>query len=125
MADKDNTWCTLYPVYLDKAHSLNNGRRIASQFALDSPTTAELSRALQTMNIPNAIEADKRHPSTPRTTGRVRFLIKDETGELINSDIDCKQTLLMMIAEKITQERKEKALTAPKPTAAKGKKGGK
>jgi signal recognition particle subunit SEC65 len=102
----------LYPIYIDKAYSQSSGRRIAKEFALDTPTAVEMVRAIQTLNLPCALEANKRHSATPRNIGRVRFQLKDAADTFINDEIDCKQTLLLLIAEKIAQERKEKAVTA-------------
>ena len=85
---------------------------------------------LASLQLPCDLDEDKRHPSTPRIKGRARFLLRNEDGELYNEEIDTKQTLLLILAEKIPQlksrqlakEEAEKQKATVATAAAKGNK---
>lgn len=113
------TWQIIYPVYIDQNQSQRKGRRISKEFAIPNPTASELHKAIQSLSIPCHLDADKRHPSTPRSMGRVRIQLKDDAGDLLDDQVDSKQTLLLLIAAKIATERQENALKNPVPAANK------
>lgn len=93
-------WKLLYPIYVDRSASRLDGREIAKEFCIDSPTALELELALRTMGFPCKYE-DKRHPATPFMPGRVRVLYKKVDGSEVYPGVTSKLDLLKKITEVI------------------------
>jgi len=61
-------WNSIYPVYLNSARSVKNGRRIPTQMAVQNPTVAEIIDAMTTLGFAldkDMIKEDKVRNYTP------------------------------------------------------------
>ncbi|KAK3226115.1 hypothetical protein Dsin_005977 [Dipteronia sinensis] len=73
-------WIVLYPVYINSKKMIVEGRRISTSKACEKPTCAEIGDCCSHLKIPFAIEIDKAYPRDFMQRGRVRALLKRETG---------------------------------------------
>lgn len=77
----------LYPVYFDKSRSRAEGRKVGSELAVENPLARDILDAVQMVGLQAGLEADKLHPKDWANPGRVRVLLKNEDGRLINPKI--------------------------------------
>lgn len=77
----------LYPVYFDKTRSRAEGRKVGSELAVENPLARDIVDAVQMLGLKAALEPEKLHPKDWANPGRVRVLLKDEDGRLVNSNI--------------------------------------
>lgn len=77
----------LYPVYFDKTRSRAEGRKVGSELAVENPLARDIADAVQMLGLKAALEPEKLHPKDWANPGRVRVLLKDEDGRLVNSNI--------------------------------------
>lgn len=77
----------LYPVYFDKTRSRAEGRKVGSELAVENPLARDIVDAVQMLGLKAGLEPEKLHPKDWANPGRVRVLLKDEDGKLINSKI--------------------------------------
>jgi signal recognition particle subunit SRP19 len=77
----------LYPVYFDKTRSRAEGRKVGTELAVENPLARDIVDAVQMLGLKVALEPEKLHPKDWANPGRVRVLLKDEDGRLMNSNI--------------------------------------
>ncbi len=94
-------WKSIYPLYVDKAFSKNNGRKTDVNSSCENPTVEEISQVLAFLKIPHAIEPHKRHPSDFPRFGRVKYSLHDDQSQLVNTEITSKTVLYKKIGSMI------------------------
>ncbi|KAJ5114298.1 signal recognition particle 19 kDa protein [Penicillium alfredii] len=77
----------LYPVYFDKTRSRAEGRKVGSELAVENPLAREIADAVQLLGFKVGLEPEKLHPKDWANPGRVRVLLKNEDGKLVNPKI--------------------------------------
>ena len=53
---------TVWPQYLDKDLSLNEGRKVSKEIAVGEPTLSDIERAAKRLGLQYDIEKDKSYP---------------------------------------------------------------
>jgi signal recognition particle subunit SRP19 len=84
---KTKDWKVLYPLYFDKSVSRADGRKVASNIAVDTPDVDDLVKMLTFLKIPMVVEMNKRHPSDHFCVGRIRYNLKNEDGTWANEEV--------------------------------------
>jgi signal recognition particle subunit SEC65 len=74
-----NSWTCIYPIYLDKSKSLENGRRIPFDFSIEKPSVIYIEKVCEYLGYEYQVELSKKHPKDPFSIGRMRILLKDKT----------------------------------------------
>lgn len=77
----------LYPVYFDKTRSRAEGRKVGAELAVENPLARDIVDAVQMLGLKAGLEPEKLHPKDWANPGRVRVLLKDEDGRLVNPKI--------------------------------------
>jgi signal recognition particle subunit SRP19 len=77
----------LYPVYFDKTRSRTEGRKVGAELAVENPLARDIVDAVQMLGLKAGLEPEKLHPKDWANPGRVRVMLKDENGQLVNSKI--------------------------------------
>lgn len=77
----------LYPVYFDKTRSRAEGRKVGTELAVENPLAREIVDAVQLLGLQVGLEPEKLHPKDWANPGRVRVLLKNESGKLVNPRI--------------------------------------
>lgn len=77
----------LYPVYFDKTRSRAEGRKVGTELAVENPLARDIVDAVQLLGLQLALEPEKLHPKDWANPGRVRVLLKNESGKLVNPRI--------------------------------------
>jgi signal recognition particle subunit SRP19 len=77
----------LYPIYFDKTRSRADGRKVGAELAVENPLARDIVDAVQMLGLKAGLEPEKLHPKDWANPGRVRVLLKDENGKLMNSKI--------------------------------------
>jgi signal recognition particle subunit SRP19 len=91
MVSKDENKYILYPVYFDVTISRLNGRKVSQKYAVEKPTSENITKAAKSLGLNPLLEKNKVHPSTPwKKEGRV---IVDKKGP--------KSKLLLQIANRL------------------------
>lgn len=80
-------WQCLYPVYFDKTRSRAEGRQVSSKLAVENPLARDILDACQQLGLRVGFEPEKLHPKDWANPGRVRVLLKDDNGRLLNPQI--------------------------------------
>ena len=92
----------VYPVYMNKKKTRAEGRRIASEKAVDNPMCAEIRDVLTAAGM-NVYVENKMHPRErdSQFRGRVRVQLKQEDGSLCQDRFSCRDELMFYVAEMI------------------------
>lgn len=77
----------LYPIYFDKSRSRAEGRKVGAEMAVENPLARDIVDAVQMLGLKTGLEPEKLHPKDWANPGRVRVLLKDENGRLVNPKI--------------------------------------
>jgi signal recognition particle subunit SRP19 len=77
----------LYPVYFDKSRSRAEGRKVGTELAIENPLARDIVDAVQMLGLNVGFEPEKLHPKDWANPGRVRVMLKDENGNLVNPKI--------------------------------------
>lgn len=93
----DKNRVLIYPCYLDYNKSESQGRKIPKRFAVPSPKIEEIFRATQRLDLDPIIE-EKPHPSW----------WWEEPSRISVKKVASKRRMLVMIAQKIMEERRSK-----------------
>ncbi|KAJ1960157.1 signal recognition particle subunit [Dipsacomyces acuminosporus] len=94
-------WVCLYPLYFDKQRSIEQGRKVPKELAVESPHGRQLSRAVKEVGFNVCYEPHKSHPRDFFTPGRVRVQLFDDQGKPTRSDIQTRKKLMRYVAEKM------------------------
>ncbi|RAL16994.1 uncharacterized protein BO97DRAFT_382174 [Aspergillus homomorphus CBS 101889] len=89
----------LYPVYFDKSRSRAEGRKVGAELAVENPLARDIVDAVQMMGLTVGFEPEKLHPKDWANPGRVRVMLKDESGQLVNPQIKNKHHLYILVAQ--------------------------
>ncbi|KAF2715609.1 SRP19-domain-containing protein [Pleomassaria siparia CBS 279.74] len=96
--EKSKHFQCLYPIYFDKLRTRAEGRRVASELAVENPLAREMADASASLGLQTVFEPDKLHPKDWSNPGRVRVLLKQD-GKLTNRNIKNKHHLYILIAQ--------------------------
>lgn len=77
----------LYPVYFDKTRSRAEGRKVGTELAVENPLARDIVDAAQLLGLHVGLEPEKLHPKDWANPGRVRVLLKNPEGKLMNPKI--------------------------------------
>ena len=97
-------WKVVYPVYLNKARTCAEGRRVTVDIAIENPNPLQIAAACVQLGYKNvAIEPRKCYPREFGCPGRVRVMIHDEDRKPLLSGIKNTRELLVAIAKTIPE----------------------
>ncbi|VDL68532.1 unnamed protein product [Nippostrongylus brasiliensis] len=86
----EKRWVVIYPTYIDSKKSLQQGRRIPKELAVENPTSTEIHDVLSATGLNPVLERGKLHPREqdrePEKLGRVRVMLKNDDGSIKNKD---------------------------------------
>ena len=54
---------TVWPQYLDKNLSLNEGRKVSKEIAVEEPKLQDIENALKRLNLPYSTQKERAYPS--------------------------------------------------------------
>ena len=54
---------TVWPQYLDKNLSLNEGRKVSKEIAVEDPKLPDIEKALKRLNLPYSTQKERAYPS--------------------------------------------------------------
>ena len=54
---------TVWPQYLDKNLSLNEGRKVSKEIAVEDPKLLDIEKALKRLNLPYSTQKERAYPS--------------------------------------------------------------
>ncbi|KAF9887383.1 signal recognition particle subunit [Aspergillus nanangensis] len=89
----------LYPVYFDKSRSRAEGRKVGAELAVENPLARDIVDAAQMLGLTVGFEPEKLHPKDWANPGRVRVMLKDESGRSTNPNIKNKHHLYILVAK--------------------------
>lgn len=115
-------WKTLYPIYLNKNFSHEQGRKALLANSVPDPTLEEISQILNHLKIRHAIEVDKRHPADFFNYGRVRYQLEDDQNNPINPDIRTRKHLINTLGSLIGKLKTRNVTAQPAKQGKHGKK---
>lgn len=115
-------WKSLYPMYINKNFSQEQGRKTSLINSVADPTLEEISQILNHLKIKHAIEIDKRHPTDFFNYGRVRYMLEDEQGNLVNPDIRTRKQLANTLGSLIGKLKSRNVSAQPTNQKKHGKK---
>ncbi len=87
----------IWPAYLDKTKSRQDGRKISSKLAVSSPTLSEIEQAAKRLNLNPIVEKDKAYPKE----------WWEVSGRVLVDKVKPKSLLLKDIAKEIRRMRAE------------------
>lgn len=87
----------IWPAYLDKTKSRQDGRKISSKLAVTSPTLNEIEQAAKRLNLNPIVEKDKAYPKE----------WWEVSGRVLVDKVKPKSLLLKDIAKEIRRMRAE------------------
>ncbi|KAJ1984186.1 signal recognition particle subunit [Dimargaris cristalligena] len=91
-------WVCLYPLYFDRNHSIEEGRRVNLDLAVERPRVRHLAEAVSDLHLELLFEPDKIHPRDFLNPGRVKVQLRHEGGQLLNSSITDRKSLYRKVA---------------------------
>ncbi|KAH8699174.1 signal recognition particle, SRP19 subunit [Talaromyces proteolyticus] len=89
----------LYAVYFDKTRTRTEGRQVSSKLAVENPLARDILDACQQLGLRVGFEPEKLHPKDWANPGRVRVMLKDEDGNLLNERVKNKHHLQILVAQ--------------------------
>lgn len=92
--------CIVWPVYFDSSKTRSEGRKIPKKFALSSPKIEEIVEAAKALNLNPKINIDARYPRE----------WWQKSGYVILDKLKTKNEILLTLAKKIFELRKQKTL---------------
>eukprot|EP00056_Hartaetosiga_gracilis_P008459 m.121144 g.121144 ORF g.121144 m.121144 type:complete len:139 (+) comp12920_c2_seq4:1472-1888(+) len=117
-------WIVVYPAYIDATRSINKGRKIAKDVAVEKPDPRELIFASHANpNFPLTITLDgKAYPQDYLVKGRLRVQLKNSDGTLVDENFPNRKSVYLFLANAIKEKRELDAEEERKEEAG-GKKG--
>jgi len=104
--DDPERWVCVYPTYINSNKSLKDGRRIAKEKAVDTPTFQDIKMVLDDAKVEYILERKfypRERSKEPNYIGRFKVHLKDKEGEFIREDLQSRDQILLYLAEKISQ----------------------
>ena len=87
----------IWPVYIDKTKTRNEGRRISKSLAIQNPSLIEIEKAAKKLGLNPKVEKDKAYPKE----------WWEVSGRVLIDKVKPKSLLLKDIAEEIRRMRAE------------------
>jgi len=94
-------WRCVYPCYLNKNKTLQEGRKIAKKYCVEHPHPSDIAEVAKYFGLPFYIELNKTHPRDFFNRSRVRVLLKNKDGSLRRQDIPNRYSLLIALGKMI------------------------
>ena len=92
----------IYPLYLDKAFSREQGRKVRDGLAVEMPDVDDIRQVLSFLKIPHIVELNKNHPRDFFCLGRVKYSLARGDGlGFFNPEVTKKYDLFRKMAELI------------------------
>lgn len=101
----------IWPIYLDKEKSLNEGRKISKEYAVSEPRIKEIIKATQKLRYKYEAEEDKAYPGE----------WYNKSGRVIITSDESKKEILINLSNTIKEMREMKKEN--RSSNKKGKKG--
>lgn len=99
-------WVCIYPAYINSKKTRQEGRKIAKENAVDTPTYQEIKDVLAVANFPIVIE-NKLYPREKskelQHRGRIRVQLKKDDGTPLNPNLPTRESLLVHLGQTIPQ----------------------
>mmetsp|Transcript_5539 Transcript_5539/g.14157 ORF Transcript_5539/g.14157 Transcript_5539/m.14157 type:complete len:196 (-) Transcript_5539:170-757(-) len=93
----------IYPLYLDRSKSVQQGRKVSMAVAVEEPTAQEIHEVCAELNIKSEVEQMKQHTRDWGVFGRVRVEILDDDGKPVVPGIATRRQLMTEICRRIPQ----------------------
>lgn len=106
-------WKTIYPNYIDKRKTREEGRRIALSKAVETPSVVEMAECCSHLKIQVVLE-DKQYSRDWLVRGRLRVNFKRPDGTWVNPEVQNKDELMAKMGEMIPR-LKSRANGPPPP----------
>eukprot|EP00922_Rhytidocystis_sp_ex-Travisia-forbesii_P003303 GHVS01004833.1.p1 GENE.GHVS01004833.1~~GHVS01004833.1.p1 ORF type:complete len:107 (-),score=20.19 GHVS01004833.1:284-604(-) len=87
VVDVVNRWNILYPNYLNRNKTACEGRRVSKAVAVENPACQEMKVVCEHLKIPVKAEMEKCYSRDFMVVGRIRYRLRRENGELVDSSI--------------------------------------
>ncbi|ORX74793.1 signal recognition particle, SRP19 subunit [Linderina pennispora] len=94
-------WVCLYPLYFDKARSVEQGRKVPQSLAVEQPFARQIAAAVKEVGFNVCYEPGKTHPRDFFNPGRVRVQLFDEEHRPVRHDIQTRKKLMRYVAERM------------------------
>ncbi|GAQ82691.1 signal recognition particle 19 kDa protein [Klebsormidium nitens] len=120
-------WNCIYPAYIDKKKSSQQGRRVLATLAAENPQAYEIADCCTYFKLPTVLELNKSYSRDFLQPGRVRVQIKREDGSPVNPAIPNRKKLLEEVAKMVPKHtgRQKKAAEPAAGGSTSGAKSGK
>ncbi|KAJ3306853.1 signal recognition particle subunit [Kappamyces sp. JEL0829] len=66
-------WLCIYPCYINKKRTKDQGRKVGVEYAIDSPSAIYMAEAATRLGLEVLLEPQKRHPKDALSWGRLRI----------------------------------------------------
>ncbi|KAE9413313.1 hypothetical protein Angca_002895 [Angiostrongylus cantonensis] len=101
----EKRWVVIYPTYIDSKKSIQQGRKIPKELAVENPTAVEIHDVLAANGLNPVLERGKLHPRErdrePEKFGRVRIMLRNDDGTVKNKDYPTRVALYKYVASMI------------------------
>ncbi|XP_058125064.1 signal recognition particle 19 kDa protein [Anopheles ziemanni] len=97
-------WVCIYPAYINRKKTRQEGRRIPKNMCVDDPGAQEIRDVLQAVNFNVLLEFKQysREPSRElQHRGRIRVQLRHDNGSPINSEYPTRDSLLAYLGKTI------------------------
>ncbi|XP_035913357.1 signal recognition particle 19 kDa protein [Anopheles stephensi] len=113
-------WVCIYPAYINRKKTRQEGRRIPKQCCVDDPSPQEIRDVLQALNM-NVLVELKQYPRERsrelQCRGRIRVQLRNDDGTPLNSEYASRDSLLMHLGKTIPM-LKSRQTKAPEQSQA-------
>uniref|UniRef100_A0A182XHU1 Signal recognition particle 19 kDa protein n=1 Tax=Anopheles quadriannulatus TaxID=34691 RepID=A0A182XHU1_ANOQN len=97
-------WVCIYPAYINRKKSRQEGRRIPKQYCVDDPSPQEIRDVLQALNM-NVLVELKQYPRERsrelQCRGRIRVQLRNDDGAPLNSEYTTRDSVLLHLGKTI------------------------
>ncbi|RHZ81497.1 hypothetical protein Glove_120g120 [Diversispora epigaea] len=117
------TWVCLYPVYFDSTKSVQNGRKVVKDNAVQNPLAKDIAESVKMLGICCVFEPHKTHPKDWANPGRVRVQLFTEFSKPFINDIPTRKELIKRVAKILSEiqgENPQKFPPSHSPAASSG-----
>merc|ERR1719188_893209 len=108
-------WNIIYPNYVNSKKTVQEGRRIGVEKAVEHPHAAEMAEICEYLKIPHVLEMDKAYPRDWLIRGRVRVMLKTLYNDTATPEIYTKKAVMMKMGELIPKLKSR--VSGPPPQA--------
>merc|ERR1712126_360159 len=94
-------WISIYPAYINKDKTRQEGRRIPLEKAVKSPTLKEIYDVIATTGLQLAVERklySRETSKEPPYWGRLRVEIKNKDGMIVNPEFKTREDVMVFAA---------------------------